>query len=236
MNSFSGSVTDDKNVMESLRNLFLREQAAEDLSAASIAIEFDLEKRHVFSEVAGYKLFLEDGSEMILNAEMSTFGIGSLVPALLTERFPINKSMTWLSNYLISNNQSLIFNSVPGEGKFDKAFYDLIAVFENLPGKSILKVVVFNQNNESIAEFSTIPALKRSFLIGVSPQQREFSELTKSAKWAGKHPVYHLGADRIVYFTENKTDYLQRRLNGNINEYRVVTIGKTGKAGLAGRF
>lgn len=225
LNNFCGSSQNENNDMLELQELF---QWAKAMKAPSLPSDFILdynqEKDHAFLEIKGFKLLLEDESELIMDAAMISVGTNPMLLGDTQTSLPITKAMTWLSNYIVSNIQSPIFQKIPGETKFDRSFYEMVSVFENFPGKKILKVVVFNEKNEAVAEFSTIPSQKRNFLAGAGPQQKEFAELTKSVKWGAKKPFYHEGIDKILYFTETKSDYPAEQLRRSMPEFRVITM------------
>jgi len=92
------------------------------------------------------------------------------------------------------------------------------------PEKKIHKVIVLDQGNKTIAEFSTIPAQRRTFMAGVKPQQKEFAQLTKNVKWAAKKPYYHQESDRIVYYGETRTDSLAVQFQEKVDDFRVITV------------
>ena len=78
--------------------------------------------------------------------------------------------------------------------------------------------------NEEIAEFSTVPFQQRTFLLGVSPKQKEFEELTKTAKWSRKRPVYHAGVNKTVYFAETKSGFMAKHVHESAGDFRVITV------------
>lgn len=208
--------TDENDAMSDLSELFQWSANITDALASSIVMEYDLEKKYISLQASGFELLIEDGTKLMIDADMSSLSLGSKVP--------INKSIAWLSNYLISNVSSPVFFTVPGKKTFDRTFYDMVAVFENFPGKKIQKAVILDQNNREITEFSTIPVLRRNFLAGVTPQQKEFSDLTKNSKWAAKVPFYHQGSDRVVFYGETKTDSLGAHLREKMEDFRVISV------------
>lgn len=215
-------VSDDKKSVLELQEIFKWcENVQNAPSSENFVMEYCLEKRHMFSEATDFKIYLEDGSEMLMDIAMTTMG-SAVGPAC----FPINKALTWLSNFLISNVESLVFHGISGEKNFDRTFYDMVAVFENSKEKKIAKISVLNADNAELAEFSVIPFQKRNFIVGISPQQNEFEELTKSVKWAGKKPFYHSGTDEVIYFTETKSDHVSRQISEKAKEFRVITVWK----------
>jgi len=224
-----GDNTDEDKVLLKTIELFKRSETIGETLASKIAMEYNLEKNQIFSQVCNFKLTLEDGTKLNIDALFSKFS-GSTLPSVTKgERIAINKAMTWLSNYLISNNSNIIFHSVAGDSRFDQTFYDLVAVFENLQGKKIIRISVLDKTDEPLAEFSTIPCKKRLFLTGVDPKRKEFVQLTGNAKWAGKKPFYHKETDKIVYFAETKSGCLGAQFQQKIDDFRVITIWREGE-------
>lgn len=216
LNKLQGSNIDENVTLLNLKELFQWGGNVTKASESNIVMEYSLEKKYMFSEASGFELLLENGEKLTIDAAISSLGFGI--------KAPINKSVTWLSNYLISNIHSPVFFKVPGEKKFDQTFYDMVAIFENFPGKKIQKASILDQKIQEVAKFTTIPAQRRTFLIGVSPQQKEFAQLTKNVKWAGKEPYYHQESDRIVYYGEAKSNSLSDQFQEKIDDFRVIAI------------
>jgi hypothetical protein len=220
------SANENKDLLE-LQELFQWDKTMQKSSALpSFIMEYNKIKEQAFLEVKGLKLFLEDKTEITMDAEMASFGGGSSIPPLPYGSSPIHKAMARLSNALVSNIQNAVFHKAPGEARFDRVVYDMVAVFENIPGKRILKISVLDLQGEEMARFSTVPFQKRAFLMGVTPQQKEFGELTKSVKWAEKKSFYHEGTDRTVYFTETKTNFMTTQIDESVDDYRIITVRK----------
>lgn len=228
LNGFGRHDPDGNRDLSGLRELFGWDKTMRDPAAAArLVMEYGREKEQAFLDADGFRLLLEDGSELTMDASMSSFAAGPAPSQPAGRPLPVDKAMTWLSNCLISNIRSPVFQKIPGEDRFDQSFYDMAAVFENFPGKRILKTSVFSGKDGEIAAFSTVPRQKRTFLAGVDPRQGEFKELTKTVKWAGKRPFYHEETDTAVYFTETKTDFITAQLaqlKGKTGVFRVITV------------
>ena len=134
-------------------------------------IEYRYEQEQAFYEVKGFKLYLEDGTELVLDAAMTSFWTKT-VPCNLSR--PIQKAVSFLSKYLISNNQSLILKTAP------ENLAGVAACFEDVNGKAIKKITVFNHEDQETTSFSQIPKRKRIFMAGVWPWQNAFKELIHS--------------------------------------------------------
>lgn len=227
LNDFCNSSANENKDLLEMQELFQWENAIRNSpSLPNLVMEYNRIKEQTFLEVKGFKLLLEDRSELAMDASMVSFGGGGRIPLFSCSSLPIHKAMARLSNCLISNIQSAIFHKGPGETRFDRAFYDMVAVFENISGKRILRVTVVDQQDEEIAEFSTVPFQKRTFLVGIGPKQKEFEELTKSVKGAGKRPFYHTGTDKIVHFAETRTNFMTVQVKESAEDFRVITVWK----------
>jgi len=216
LNKLKGRSLDESEILLKIKDLFLWGAGVKDELAVSIVVEYGLEKLYAYTEVCGFELFIEDGSKMVLDAALSKIGYG--------DKIPINKAMTWLSNYIISNIGCPAFFVAPGDDKIDSAFFDIVSIFENFSGRGIQKATVIDKNKKEIAEFTTIPSQRRNFMIGIAPWQREFEQLTKNAKWAGKKPYYHEETDRIVFYGETKTDFLSQQFKREMDNFRVIAL------------
>jgi hypothetical protein len=226
LNGCTPAGVDKNNDLSELKQLFQGDSTFQTTILQTLIMEYGIEKENAFLEVKGYKLYLEDGSELIIDANMSSLGSGSYGQSLGHNCLPVNKALTLLSNCLISNIQDCVFERIPGEVKFSRSFYDMVSVFENFPGKRILRVTLITDNADEFAEFSTIPAQKRFFMAGVDPCQEQFRELTQTVRWVAKRPYYHEEIDRVYYFAETKSDFLEGYFHWKKDGIRVLTIWK----------
>ncbi len=225
LNSFCNPEVNESKDLAELQELFRWNASMQDSpSLMGLIMEYKRMKEQVLLEVKGFKFLLEDKSEMTMDAAMSSFTGGGDVPPTHYGALLMDRAMTKLSNCLISNIQNAVFYKAPGEEKFDRALYDMVAIFEDIPGKKILKMFVLDKNDQKIAEFSIIPSQKRNFLVGLHPRQKEFGEMTKAAKWAAKRSFYHRGADKTIHLSETKTDFIATQIPGYGRQLRIITV------------
>ncbi len=187
----------------------------------NLSLEYLNEKKQTFLNIKGYHIFLEDGRQLTVDAQMGSFWRRSFDSSL---SLPMNRAIANLSEQFISNVKPAILRVVPQDAEVLEHFYEFTAVFGGIPGKKMVKVSIFNEEGENMAEFSSIPGKKKNFLIGVSPSHKIFHEITKATKWAEKKSFYHKVLDRIFYYTETKTDIASRHFSGNVADLRVVTV------------
>ncbi|MBN1870023.1 MAG: hypothetical protein JW847_05555 [Candidatus Omnitrophica bacterium] len=229
-NNFCASDGSEEKDLLELQELFQWEKAMKaDPSAENLFMEYDKTKEQAFLEVKGFKLLLEDKSELAMDASMVSFESGGRIPSFSYSSSPVQKAMERLSNCLVSNIQNAVFQRAPGEDRLDRAFYDMAAVFENVPGKRIIRASVIDEQDEEIAGFSTIPFQKRNFLMGIGPQQKEFRELAGQQKQSGKATFYHAQTDRVFYYTEAETAFLGKQIYRDIKEAKAVMVWKEGE-------
>jgi len=131
----------------------------------------------MFSEINYFKLLLEDGTSLHIDARFNTIWSGNDIPSGLS--MPLNKASSILSSSFIVNVKPAIINSVPGKNDLENQFYDFVCAFENIKGKKITSIGMHDQNKAELLNFSFIPDTKRTFLIGVWPWQNEDSLLAR---------------------------------------------------------
>lgn len=212
---------DDKMSTQTLLDWGKAIQAAlpTDQTAYRATIRYFHEKQQNFLEVSGMKLFLEDGTTLVTDAQMATFW-EERIPAKVTA--VLNKTIRYLSQRLISNNQSAVFYMTPA--------YQWIAAFANLPGKRITKITVLGFEGDEMACFSTVPFKKRFFVTGVWPWQKEFSSFTKNQSKVQSHPFYHRALDKIFHYVDTSqevtamADFIGQSLKAAMSCLRVILL------------
>jgi len=195
----------------------------------NFAMEYGFEKEQMLSEISHIKLFLEDQTELVFDAGLASFAATENTLRAAPGLFPLGKTITWLSQYLISNMRSAIFHKAPEEPQFFDDFYNMISIFECGEGRRILKAGLYAINGDEMVLFSTIPTQRRGFMIGIGPKHVDFQELTKSAKWAAKRPYYHAETETILYFSETKTNFFASKLSLPIDEFRLISLWREGE-------
>ncbi|HQP10285.1 MAG TPA: hypothetical protein PKV41_02740, partial [Candidatus Omnitrophota bacterium] len=219
------AIHESKDKME-LQELFHWSNSIENPLLQEMIMEYKRAKEQIFTEIKGFGLLLEDQSEISMDSAMSSFSGGRDFFPGDRGGVPMDKALSRLSACLVSNIRSAIFYKAPGEAKFDRVFYDMLAMFNNVPGKKIIKASMIDDHDQKIAEFSVIPSHKRRFLMGICPQQKEFEGLTKTAKWAAKQSFYHRGTDRILRFSEIKVDSIETLKPEKSSAFRIITVWK----------
>ncbi len=166
-----------------------------------LLIEYSLAKEQILTQAGSLRLLLKDGTTMLMDPQCVSLW-KSRVPAHFSS--PVNKAMTMLSRFLISNNQSLILHAIPEEG--NQLISDLVAAFDGREDKAITHVAVLGLNGDCLAEFSTLPFKKRFFMTGIWPGQRIFDDLSKNVAFSGSKEFHHERLDKLLYFNELEMD------------------------------
>ena len=205
---------DCRKMLELTNRLFLEKK---------FFLEYFNEVSQIIIEINGFKIYLQDGTHIFIDGQMAGIWDESIPLGL---SFPIKKALRVLSEEVISNSSPSIFYSIPKYEENYNSFYNMIAVYEALPGKKIEKIVILDKFSDPLTEFSFIPNKKRKFIIGVTPWQNLFCELTKAAKWGRLEPYYNILTDQIIYYTDVVTDILNSYFKGAIKELRTVLIFK----------
>ena len=91
---------------------------AENFNNLSFEYLFRLEQ--VFLDVLGFKVALEDGKQIIIDARMTTVWTDKVHPDFWNSS---NKALTMLSNYLISNIHPLVFFCCPRKRNFFRPIF-----------------------------------------------------------------------------------------------------------------
>ena len=175
-----------------------------------LLIEYSLAKEQIFTQAGSLRLLLKDGTTILMDPQCVSLW-KPRVPAHFSS--PINKAMTMLSRFLISNNQSLILYAIPEE-EGNRLISDLSAAFDGREDKAITHVAVLGPNEDCLAEFSTLPSKKRSFMTGIWPGQKMFDDLSNNMIFSGSQKFYHERLDKLLYFKELKTDSLPPEFRG----------------------
>ena len=185
----------------------------------SLLFEYHQQMEQAAIEVNGYQLYLDDETQIAIDAQLMSVGQN-----FLGQTWPVNKAMEQLSHQIISNNHSFISMIPSDQIGLTNDYYNLISIFENLTHKRIKKISIFDQEQKEIACFDTIPSIKRVFMLGLRPWHNGFKELSKSNRWIGRKPFYHPVMDRIFYFSETKTEFLNKHISGQSGPFKVVTL------------
>jgi len=190
----------------------------------SLALQMTNAYAQIFSEISYVKLTLADGTAICIDAQMQSLWLESNVHSIFP--IPLNKILSYISQQFISNVQPVIIASIPGYKMFAKQFYELVWACETNINKNIIKVSIHDEQREEIARFTTIPAKKRTFIIGAWPWQGECKKWIEDDIRLINH-FYHDILGKEVYFSEIKATIESDTIGQNI-KVRVALIRETG--------
>jgi hypothetical protein len=172
-------------------------------------------------QAAQIKFYLEDGAIIIMDAQMRSFWLDSVS---LSGLWPIHKSMAMLSQQIINNLELPVFMLGHQKSEFLYGFYDLFTVFEDLPGRQIKKICFISQSGDEIAEYNSIPKMKRHFIVGILPGVREFLPWIDDYPSGIKKPFYHIRVDKVVYYAEKVSTMCIHQATKSMASIRMISI------------
>lgn len=189
----------------------------------NLITEYLNECEQVFFEACGFRLVLNDESSILVD-----FSHGAVYENIDDEinSVAMTKALSRISEFLVSPTHTMIFHLLEKEGEFTKSFWNLICALENIIEEKKIKFVeILAQNGMKMATFPTVLNKKRAFITGISYWQKEFKELTKSLRWAGKKKFVSDNQKQDFYFTDTQTDWMAKRLNlPEGNHLRLITF------------
>lgn len=187
----------------------------------------DLELQQLLNQSKMVTLKLKNNKIINLNA-----GITHLVYSedVVNIRLPLRILLDNLSNFIISNNRPLLLFNPIKEGMLTTSILDLISSFECVEGYKIEEISVMGDNDNLLAEFTTIPQIHRRYAFGMLATNTECDYITKSAQWAAKEKVILENSKEPIWYTITKTDFFNRKIDGLIGELNVISIWEEEKA------
>ncbi len=195
--------------------------SVEDLQGFSL--QMSNEKMLLLTEINHIKLWLEDHTELWLDAQFNSIWDSNVQSGIFC---PLDKILNLLSAKIINNAQPVLIRSIPDQNGFADGFFEFFNAFEDKEGKRVVKIGIFDRNNEEIAQFSILPRKKRFFSVGAWPWQREFSRFI--AEDSQKiEPVYLEDLDREIYCSELKNRLVLEYHGEKLPSLRGVLVRET---------
>ncbi len=157
----------------------------------------------IFFEVAYIKIVLEDQTELVLDAQYRN--LRSIKEQSVYYSSPIERSLERLTGKIIANGRPVIIKNIStqiigrqDEYGFSPSVYQLIAAFENIPGKRMVKAAILDEHGEEISKFAAIPVKRRFFIMGANICHSE--ERSDEALPAGRQESQR---GKILRFAQN---------------------------------
>lgn len=126
-----------------------------------------------FIYVYAFELFFSDGSRIYIDAEFKQ--ISSNYP-LTAQGIPLNKAMGALSEYIISNNETVTIKQCL-VSKQDSEILNRFLQWIDIGEIQIEKIKLLTENQKTLTSFSTIPNHFRSYSVGLYPGSELYQRL-----------------------------------------------------------
>src|SRR3989338_7034543 len=110
-------------------------QEVRDLKKLSLKISYEIPQ--IFTHVHALRLVLEDETSIYTDAELTSIWSDPCLACPV--HVSLNQAIGLVSKQIFNKAQPCIFCSLPGETSVTNEFYEMLAAFENLPGKRIRK-------------------------------------------------------------------------------------------------
>lgn len=124
-----------------------------------------LEHGQIFSEASFFQVFLEDGTNFCLDCQNNSSWDENNVHCDFSSC--LDKNFDFLSKNIINNSQPVILRQAASDGNFSPSFLNMMAAFENIPGKRMKRVDLLTSKKEIISSFEKLLHKRRSFIIGI---------------------------------------------------------------------
>jgi hypothetical protein len=151
-----------------------------------LVMEYLNEREQILFETHGYRLILENGARIDLDALM----MGFLPESRKNKSVSIAKASINLSNIIVSPEYVFNFYLLESGGQFSNEFIDFVESCENVEGKKIISVETIGKQGEKITELPAFLMHRKHFVVGIAPWQKEFKDLTKAARFSAKKEIF----------------------------------------------
>ena len=138
----------------------LNEVLANILDFEELSIQCSIELPQIFCELNYLKIILEDGAEIWIDSQMTSVWQKSVQTPFFS---PMGKLIPSVVKKLINNTQPIIFCSATKGKEFSKEFLNMTYAFENISGKRMSKISIYDRAHCEMANFDTIPLKKTNF-------------------------------------------------------------------------
>ncbi len=184
-------------------------------------LSFSIELSQILKEAFFVKLFLEDGSEVGLDPQMTSIWptqISRPIPAAFSS--PICKATSFIIKQIVNNFEPAILSGLQNEAK--EEWRSFLLAFENTPGKIIQKIVIYDNQQKELTCFPWIPKKRRQFILGIWPRHQDFSIWEKRLllEEAGKRDSLFIPPlqkqihyyEKILSFNDSKDPFIPSNL------------------------
>ena len=187
---------------------------SEGIDEKGLTLDFSLEINQITAEINYIKIFLKDGSELILDARLACVWKPGILPPFFS---PVTKVMRIIAKQFLNNIEPVVMVSryiCETSKDFSQEFGNLVRAFDSSPEKQVKKIAVYDNRGQEIAFFDQIPEQKRVFITAVWPEESFFQKLTLlDAHQKYKYiKINELGEECYFYETTTSIDDLLEKI------------------------
>jgi hypothetical protein len=165
-----------------------------------LVMEYLNEREQIFFETYGYRLVIENGEKI----ELDAFLIGFLTESRKNKSVSIAKALINISNIIVSPEHVFNFYLSESDGEFSKSFIRFVHACENIAGGKVISVETIGKQGEKITELPAFLGHKKHFVVGIAPWQKEFKDLTKAARFSAKREIIY--KNTLFHFSDTTTN------------------------------
>ncbi len=142
---------------------------------------FELYLDQIFFDLKRIEILLENGERISVDAQMLSLNSENVQSEISA---PMNQVIICVTQQILLNVQSAIMCSLSADKNigFSKNVQSWMAAFNNLPGRRISKVVLYDKEDKEVVDFDAILQKKRLWIAGVWPWQDGFVSLVAASE------------------------------------------------------
>ena len=153
------------------------------------------EKDYRFLGVACFKVELQDGNCFYVDARGQRI---SSVFMLSSFPVPLETAVLRMADTMLNNIHPLIIHQLPGEF-LDAAAYDFLQAMDNAVDKQITRLVLLDNEQQELTDFSPLPRIKRKFILGLSTDNKDAADLLRGALSAEQMASSYVQKDPVRF-------------------------------------
>jgi hypothetical protein len=157
-------------------------------------------------EARYFKVTLEDKTVFYVDAQFRTLWQDSNIPEVLC--VSNYKANSYGNGIFKDNVQSAILQTAPGSNAFSRILSEFIWCFEDLPGKNIARVTLFDLNRHEAGKTWEPSSERRYFILGFWPWQEEGMRFIREDLRIIKS-FFLPEQNKEVFYSENATSISQ---------------------------
>ena len=175
-----------------------------------LQFEYLNEKEQALKSVSAFKVIFEDSTSITLDAQMSSLWREEVRKELFSS---VSSAMKTLSRRLISNNDCLAMDVLSKKGTNSSDLERLMVAFCNISKRKMQKIEVLSEKQEIIADFTLIPSIQRSLVVGFRASHELFKVLSQYFSDILEFSYYDNQRDSILYYFEKIVPFSEVFIN-----------------------